>query len=208
MDKMTRNEKNEYLFSLVTQKMEEHQGILKTSDITGLGIDYRRLVKWVEEGRIVRLKSGYYSLTDEEKSEAETVAGLFRDGILTMDSALYAYGYIKDQPMEWHVAVDKNTSKSRFKMEYPMVRPYYTEEEVMKVGVTTINLDGADFNIYTKERLLCDCLKFEEKLDRHVLQAFLRDYIMDENKDIVHLLEYAKYRKVSQKVQNRIGVWL
>ncbi len=208
MSKMTRKEKDEFFLTAVRNKMAEHGGILKTADITGLGIDYRRIMKWQDEGKIFRIKSGYYSMSKEEKPEAEIVAGFFPDGVLTMESALYAYGYIKEQPMEWHIAVDKNTSKSRFKMEYPLVRPYYTEEDVLKVGVTKVSIGNAKFNIYDKERLVCDCLKYEDKLDRYVLQKFLKDYINEDDKNIVHLLEYAKYRKVASKVQNRIGVWL
>ncbi len=208
MSKMTRKEKDEYLLSCVIAKMNENNGVLKTAEIKDIGIDYRRIVKWVNEGKLLRLKSGYYAISKEDKSEEELVSGFFPDGVLTMDSALYAYGYIKEQPTEWHIAVDKNTSKSRFKTEYPLVRPYYTEEKVLKVGVTTVDLNGFTFKIYDKERLLCDCLKYEDKLDRYVLQKFLKNYIEDKDKNIVHLLEYAKYRKVSAKVQNRIGVWL
>lgn len=62
--------------------------------------------------------------------------------------------------------------------------------------------------LYNKERLICDCLKFEEKLEREVLQQSLRKYIEEPQKDVQKLLEYARLRKVTQKMQNRIGVWL
>ena len=62
--------------------------------------------------------------------------------------------------------------------------------------------------IYTKERMLCDCLKYEEKLDRDVYKRALLAYIADGSKDISELLRIARERKVLQKVQNVIGVWL
>ena len=62
--------------------------------------------------------------------------------------------------------------------------------------------------MYNIERLICDCLKFEEKLDRTMLQQLLRQYIEEPQKDIQKLLEYARIRRVTQKIQNRIGVWL
>ena len=62
--------------------------------------------------------------------------------------------------------------------------------------------------IYNKERMICDCLKFEEKLERNVLQQAVLMYLREPQKDIQRLMEYAKERKVIQKVQNRIGVWL
>ena len=55
---------------------------------------------------------------------------------------------------------------------------------------------------------MCDCLKYEDRLDREDLKMALRGYLAEPSKDISKLLCYAKERKVLSKVQNRIGVWL
>lgn len=62
--------------------------------------------------------------------------------------------------------------------------------------------------IYDRERLICDCLKYEDHLDREDLKKALRAYLAEPSKDLSRLLSYAKERKVLSKVQNRIGVWL
>ena len=133
---------------------------------------------------------------------------LFPDARLCMESALYAYGYIREKPYGWHLAVDKNTSKSRFKMDYPKVIPYYTEPEALELGSTTIEQNGLTFQIYDKERMICDCLKYEAKLDRAIFREAIQSYIRDNDKDISMLMEYARARKVTGKVQSLIGVWL
>lgn len=208
MEKMTRGEKTEYLLSEIKRIMEENGGIAKTNQITALGVDYRRILAWVEDGTLERVKNGYYSMGYQERSEEELIRGLFSDGVLCLDSALYYYHYIDQKPYAWHLAVDKNTSKSRFKMEYPVIVPYYTEPKALKLGVTEIPFAGGSMKIYTKERMLCDCLKYEEKLERDVFKRALLAYIADSSKDIAKLLQIARERKVLQKVQNVIGVWL
>lgn len=208
MEKMTRGEKTEYLLSEIKRIMEENGGIAKTNQITALGVDYRRILAWVEDGTLERVKNGYYSMGYQERSEEELIRGLFSDGVLCLDSALYYYHYIDQKPYAWHLAVDKNTSKSRFKMEYPVIVPYYTEPKTLKLGVTEIPFAGGSMKIYTKERMLCDCLKYEEKLERDVFKRALLAYIADSSKDIAKLLQIARERKVLQKVQNVIGVWL
>lgn len=208
MEKMTRGEKTEYLLSEIKSRMDENGGIIKTSQITELGVDYRRILAWVEDGTLERVKSGYYSFNYHDKSEEEIIAGLFPDAVLCLDSALYYYHYISRKPYQWHLAVDKNTSKSRFKMDYPIIQPYYAEEEVLKSGVTEIPFAGGKMNIYTRERMICDCLKFEEKLDREIFKRAVLSYIADNEKDIAVLLEHARKRKVLKKVQNIIGMWL
>lgn len=202
------NENNEQILAVVKEFILENGGIVKKNQLSELEIDYRKILYFVENGEIVRLKNGYYTVKEHSFSEEELMVKLFSDGILTLESGLFAYGYIKEKPKAWRIAIDKNTSKSRFKYEEPKVLPMYTEPEMLSLGVETIEFGGSKMAIYDKERLICDCLKYEDKMDRVVFQEGLRSYIDDLEKDFSKLIEYAGIRKVTKKVQNLIGVWL
>lgn len=203
-----KEEKKAALIEKIQAEMEQNGGLLRTSQLYELHLDYRKIQELVEEGVLERVKNGCYGMGFSELSEEEMVAGLFPDGVLCMESALFYQGYIAVRPACWHIAVDKNTSKSRFKMDYPLVQPYYAEPEVLKLGVEKIAVGTKKMWIYNKERMICDCLKFEEKLERNVMQQAVLMYLREPEKDIQRLMEYARERKVTQKVQNRIGVWL
>ncbi len=209
---MSENYTNEKLYQQVLDKVREcineNGGIAKKEQLSKIGIDYRRILDFVENGDIVRIKNGYYTDRIDRFTEDELIAKLFPDGVLCMENALYAYGYITQKPFGWKIAIDKNTSKSRFKMDYPKVVPFYTEPEALALGVSEITLEGNTFQIYDKDRLICDCLKYESKMEREDFKAAVQAYIRDEDKDISALLEYAKERKVLKKVQSLIGVWL
>ena len=192
----------------ITQLIEEQGGIVKKEQFTELGIDYRRILDFVQSGDLVRIKNGYYTDRIDRFTEEELVARLFGDARLCMESALYAYGYISQKAYGWHLAVDKNTSKSRFKMDYPKIIPYYTEPEALELGSTEIMISGQQFQIYDRDRVICDCLKYESKLEREVFKEALQSYIRDSQKDISALMAYARARKVVGKVQSMIGVWL
>ena len=192
----------------ITQLIEEQGGIVKKEQFTELGIDYRRILDFVQSGDLVRIKNGYYTDRIDRFTEEELVARLFGDARLCMESALYAYGYTSQKPYGWHLAVDKNTSKSRFKMDYPKIIPYYTEPDALELGSTEIMISGQQFQIYDRDRVICDCLKYESKLEREVFKEALQSYIRDSQKDISALMAYARARKVVGKVQSMIGVWL
>lgn len=200
--------KIEEVKDVVLKAIDENGGIVKKEQLGKLGVDYRRIVELLNSGDIVRVKNGYYTDKLERFSEEELVAALFPDAKLCMESALYAYGYIDQKPYGWRLAIDKNTSKSRFKMDYPKIVPYYTEPGALDIGAATIELHGATFGIYDKERMICDCLKYESKMEHDDFKAAIQGYIKDEDKDISNLLEYARERKVIKKVQSFIGVWL
>lgn len=188
--------------------INEKGGIVKKEEFADLGVDYRKILQFVEDGSLVRIKNGYYTDRIDRFSEDELIARLFPDARLCMESALYAYGYLKEKPYGWHLAVDKNTSKSRFKMDYPKVIPYYTEPEALELGSAKIEMNGLTFQIYDKERMICDCLKYEDKLEHAVFREAIQAYIRDRDKDISTLMEYARARKVTGRVQSLIGVWL
>jgi predicted transcriptional regulator of viral defense system len=192
----------------IKTEIDRRGGIVKTEQLDEMGIDYRRVLDFVESGELIRVKNGYYTDRIDRFTETELVAKLFPDGLLCMESALYVYGYLSEKPYGWRIAVDKNTSKSRFVMDYPKVIPYYTEPEALQIGASEIELDGVRFGIYDKERTICDCLKYESKMERSSFQAAIQAYIREEDKDISLLLEYARARKVIKKVQSMIGVWL
>ena len=192
----------------ILKLIEEQGGIVKKEQFTELGIDYRRILDFVQSGDLVRIKNGYYTDRIDRFTEEELVARLFSDARLCMESALYAYGYISQKPYAWHLAVDKNTSKSRFKMDYPKIIPYYTEPDALELGSTEITMSGQQFLIYDRDRVICDCLKYETKLEREVFKGALQSYLRDSQKDISALMAYARARKVVGKVQSMIGVWL
>jgi len=202
------NEKRELILQKVKEFIVAHGGIVKKNQLEELHIDYRRILDFVEKGDLIRIKSGYYTIRIGDYSEDELIVKLFPDAVLTMECALYAYGYIKRKPYGYQIAVDKNTSKSRFKLEFPQVTPCYAEPETLQSGVDRIDFGNAKMQIFDKDRLICECLKYEDKMERAVFQEGVLSYIKDEKKNIANLMKYARERRVVKKVQSMIGVWL
>ena len=201
-------EKPDVTLDKIKTFIRQKGGIIKKEQIKELGVDYRKILSYVKKGELIRVKNGYYAVTFDDFSEEELIAMLFPDGVLCLESALFFYGYTSKKPYGWKIAVDKNTSKSRFKLDYPQVTPFYTEPEVLQLGVTTIMLGDKKMKIYERERLVCDCLKYEDKMDREIWKEGLLSYIQDPDKDVEKLMRYARERKVLKKVQTMIGVWL
>lgn len=201
-------ERREELIPQLEKLMEENQGVVRAAQLYPLGLTYRNIQGLVKAGVLDHVKSGYYSMGYQDKPQEDIIYGLFPDGVLCMDTALYYHGYLDSRPYAWSIAISKNTSKSRFRMDYPVVQPFYCEPEALTLGVEKIPFSQGEIQIYNKERLICDCLKYEERLDRESMKKALLAFINEPEKDIARLMEYARARKVVAKVQSRIGVWL
>lgn len=186
-----------------------HKGMLRTRELYAEHIYYNDIQKLIANGIIEKVRYGYYQLLDSENlSEAVTVTRLFPDAILCMDTALFYYRYSDRTPLAWHLAVSKDSSKSRFKINYPFVKPYYIEPSLLKLGITNGKIDGNPVRIYDKERTICDCLRYIGKMDKEIFNTAIRRYVDDTAKEVPRLLEYAKKMHVAKKVKMLIGVWI
>jgi len=149
-------------------------------------------------------------LANEDKRDVEIINTLYPEGILCMNTALFYYGYSDRTPLAWHIAVDKDISKSKFNIDYPRIKPYYLEPEIPNIGITTIIIEKYKLNIYDKERVICDCFKYKNKMDAEMFYKAINAYAKDDEKNIVNLMDYSKklrvYKKMSMIMEVLISV--
>ena len=68
-------------------------GVARTADFNTAGYSNSAVSDICKRGLIVRVRSGYYALPQQEQREEYRIAQLFPDGIVCQDSALFYYGY-------------------------------------------------------------------------------------------------------------------
>ncbi len=183
-------------------------GVLKTSELNNLGFSSRQIKKFMEEGLITKIKHGFYELTDYIPREEVIIARLFPKSIIFLESALFYYEYTDRIPSFWQIAVDKNSSKLKYNIDYPLIKPYYLEPKFIEIGIDTIEIEGVKIRIYDRDRTICDVLRYETKLEEEVFTKAIKKYIKDPKKNVRNLFEYAEIFNIKNKVQTYIGVWL
>ena len=120
---------------VIQDKFKQHNGVMRTQELYEARIYYNDIQKLIENGVIEKIRYGYYQWIDNENlSEATTVTRLFPDAIMCMDTALFYYRYSDRTPLAWHLAVSKDSNKTRFKIDYPFTKPYYLEPSILELG--------------------------------------------------------------------------
>lgn len=186
-----------------------HGGIMKTSELKEAGFYYKKIQKLLENGEIEQIRRGYYQYLDEDSfSDIPTITTLFPDGVICMESALDYYGYTDRTPAAWHLAVDYKSTRTRFYIDYPIVKPHFIQSDRYKVGIVDGKIDGKPVKVYDRERTICDLLLHRNKVDGEVFNAAIRRYINDPKKMEARLMKYAKMFHVEKKVREVLGVWL
>lgn len=184
--------------------------LMKRSELQGLQLYQKDINELIEKGCLEKVRQGWYQIVykDVEPSEASLISEMFPDGVICMYTALFYYRYSDRTPLDWDIAINRDTSKSRFKIDYPYVKPYYMEKIHLEYGVTEAMFEDVTMKIFDRDRLLCECIKNENKMDKETYNKAIQAYINDSNKSISNLIKYAKQRNMLKKVSERIGVWL
>lgn len=186
--------------------------LIKTAELSALKIYYRDIAALIDSCCLEKVKQGYYRVVASKEgsgpSEASVIAALYPDGVLCMYTALFYYSYSDRTPLSWDIAIDRDTSKARFKIDYPYVQPYYMEPEHLTYGITTAEFEDCQMQIFDRDRLICECIKNENKMDRETYNKAIQGYVADSKKSVTKLLSYAKQRNIAVRVKDRIGVWL
>lgn len=193
---------------ILKKEFQRCGGILKTVELKDLGLSSRQIKRLLNEGIITKAKRGFYELTDYVIREEVIIARLFPRAVIFLESALFHYDYTDRIPPAWQIAVDRYSKTTQYRIDYPLIEPYYLEPKFLDIGVDIIEIDGIEIKIYNRDRTICDVLRYEKKLEKEVFYNAIGRYIEDSKKNIRKLFEYAEIFNIKNKVQTRIGMWL
>ncbi len=194
--------------NIIRKAFRENGGILRTSELNNLGLSSRQINKLLESGEIIRIKRGFYELSDSIYPEEVVIARLFPNSVIFLESALMIYEYTDRIPAAWQIAVDRDSDKTQYQIDYPQINVFYMEPKLLEVGVDIIQIEGVDVKLFNRDRTICDVLRYENKLEREVFSNAIQRYVKDPKIDIRRLLEYSGVFNIKNKVQTYIGVWL
>lgn len=182
-------------------------GIAKLSALTSAGVPKEKIYKLCSDGFLQRVRQGYYQLADELiLSDEQVIASTIPEAIISMESALFRYGYSDFMPRVWSVTVPR--SASRRLNTSVSIKIYYVKDDIYDLGKTTITENGVTFAIYDRERTICDMFKHRGKVDNEMFSKAVNAYANDTNKNLKALSNYARKLRVYNKVMDIMEILL
>lgn len=188
---------------------DQYGGLMRTAELKKSGYYYKKIQELIKDGEIEQICRGYYQFADGDSfSDIPAIITLFPDGVICMESALDYYGYTDRTPTAWHLAVDSKSTRTRFYIDYPIVKPHFIRSNRYSAGITNGVIEGRQVKVYDRERTICDLLLHRNKVDGEVFNTAIQRYINDPEKMEARLMQYAKLLHVEKKVREVLGVWL
>ena len=193
------------------QAIHRAGGVASMADFRANGLARDTVAQFCKAGMLHRVRHGYYCLAEPDSGivlDEQILAALFPEAVVCVHSALFHYGYSDRTPLAWSLAFPRNFSRSRLKLEYPPIQPYFVQENALGLGKSTGNFNGVALAIYDRERTICDCFKYREKMDAEIFNKAIHGYTNDNEKNVGNLIEYAKAMRVYNKMADVMGVML
>ena len=166
---------------------------IKTKDLLDKDYSYYIINRMVKEGFIKKVNGTTYENLNYSSDENDFlyVSGYVEEGIVCLMSAAVYHRLSTFRQHQIDVAI-KQKSKVSTLPKWPNIGIYYFSDKRYSIGAVTVSIDGGTFQIYDKEKTVCDLLTYRNKYGIEDSLAVLKNYLRQENRNINKLLFYAE----------------
>lgn len=182
-----------------------HNGYARSKDILAEGIHPRDIKSILDEGIVIKVKNGLYRLSDTPVISNQSFVDLacaVPEGVICLLSALSYYEMTTFNPSIISMAIHRKSWRP--KIEYPPVEFYYFSKKQFEAGIDKINIRGYKINIYCREKTICDCFRYRNKLGIDIAKEGLSEYLRRKDRNLERLLKYAEICRVKKLME----IWI
>lgn len=186
---------------------KQNNGVVTAYMIGEAGLS-RGVLKYLADlGKLEKTARGIYILPDAWEDEFVSLQERFKRGIFSLETALFLWNLTDRTPGKFHMTFPGTYNLSKPKAEGILCsgakEPYYS------LGISkTQTPSGNTVAVYDAERTLCDLLRTRNRVDVGVVSDALKRYVVQKEKNIPLLSQYAKMLKVEQKLRLYLEILL
>ena len=127
--------------------------------------------KALKDGRLFKMGKGVYSESGDE-SEIEVLQAKYRNAVVSFDSAYFYYDMTDYVPEKYTLTIPDHARPIRD----DRIKLFFVPENVLMVGVTSIDYNGSKIRIYDKERLLIDTARMKGRMPADQYKEVINNY--------------------------------
>ena len=156
------------------------------------GLNRYQIEKKVANKELYKIEKGIYS-NEEFPSELAITTKKYPKAILTLNSAFFYHELTDKIPDYYYLATDKKARN----IENQSIKQIFTKKELLDIGLTKMKIEDTEVNIYDKERMLIELIRYKSKLPYELYKEVLNNY-----RKIKDKLNFIKLYKYAQNFNN------
>lgn len=185
----------------------EGNGYLTTSRVVESGISKPTLAAYVRRNNMERVARGVYLAEDAWGDALYQLQLANKRIVFSHETALHLHGLMEREPKSVHVTVQAGYNATHLRKRG--VRVFQARPETYELGAADIQTAfGNGVRAYDMDRTICDIVHQKDRMDVQVFQYAMREYMASGDKNLYHLMDYAKKLKVEDAVRTYTEVML
>lgn len=178
-------------------------GVVTMNEITDRA-EYKRILRAVERGELVRLRQGVYAVPIAMLNTIIDVERIVPQGVLCLYSAWTHYQLTTTVPPSFCIAIE-----AKRKVVLPTILPvslYYWKAENLKFGIVNVEISNYQVRMTDLERSVCDAVKYRNKIGSDLCAEIIRTYLRKKERNLSRLIDYAKRLRVAKVLNNYLEI--
>ena len=178
-------------FEILDNLVENGNGYLLTSQVLEQGISKPTLAEYVRKRNMERVAQGVYLAADAWPDELYLLCLSNSRIVFSHETALMLHGLMEREPKTTSVTVKAGYNASHLRRKG--IRVYQAKSDVYSLGITqALTTWGHAVPVYDKDRTICDLVLHKQSTDIQIFQYAMKEYMLDNDKNLNHLMLYAE----------------
>lgn len=188
-------------FQAAKEIFQKHNNILRRRDAMKFGVPEYIIYEMTKSGELIQEARGIYRLADSDPlSDPDLVQTslLIPKGVVFLISALYFHQLTTQIPHWVYLALPRGTNYP--KVVYPPVKAFFRSAKQYTSGIEEHTIDGIKVRVYSREKTVADCFKYQREVGKDVALEALKDYMAGRSRKVSELLKYARVNHVEKSI--------
>lgn len=178
-----------------------NKGYLSTEEIMSQNIQFATIRNWENEGLIIKIDRGLYSLPYTKKDILAIMQHRYNRFIFSGITALNLHGLSDHISERIHVTSPKGYNPSSLKgCEWPLSITRVIPE-LYDLGISEMTTsEGNIVKVYDRERTLCDIMR-GKGISSYLINNAMRAYFRSDDTEPDRIMDYAEKLHVRSKIE-------
>lgn len=187
--------------------MKERNTYLSSASVKKQGrTAYYKMLESAKQGELIQVRRGVYANIDQLSGNMIDINAVVPEGILCVWSAWSIHQLTTSMPQAFHIAIKRGRKVSI--PSFPRIEVHHYTEDLLKIGVISMIIDGFNIRLYDVERCVCDAIKFRNKVGIDVCSEIINNYLERPGRNLSKLMDYARKLRVGKILEQYLQVKL
>ena len=187
--------------------MKERNTYLSSASVKKQGrTAYYKMLESAKQGELIQVRRGVYANIDQLSGNMIDINAVVPEGILCLWSTWSIHQLTTSMPQAFHIAIKRGRKVSI--PSFPRMEVHHYTENLLKIGVISMIIDGFNIRLYDVERCVCDAVKFRNKVGMDICSEIINNYLERPYRNLSKLMDYARRLRVGKILEQYLQVKL